>query len=168
MSWLNFYHGLNLPKPKHFMLFFSVNVCDCGLRFAAAVQLQLKLAQTPVETNTPTQQKRSSRAVCSEGYNILQPADPDSAFSMSASIHPVGVFLGRTLNPHQLCPGCNWPRSLICRRPRKGEFPNGNQISHYYYSMLLTSHLQCFLQSHTRESHISVSLEQDVCVCVYV
>ncbi len=93
-------------------------------------------------------------------------ADPDSAVSMSPGIHPAEVSLSKTLNPSRLCHGCNWPCSLICQQQRQGEFPNRDQILHYYYSTLLTSHLQCFIQSHTTESHISVSLEQDVPVCV--
>lgn len=64
MVGLDFYWSKVTAAQNHYVSF-SSEFEDWGLRFAATVQIQLKLAPASVETNTPTQQKQSSRVTSS-------------------------------------------------------------------------------------------------------
>lgn len=145
---------------------------DCGPRFAAAVQHEPASAKVSSNSSgnkyTYAAGAKAARWCSEEDDTSFKTADSDSSISISASHPPCwSVHEQDTESPTSSCTAVTDPAVWPAEQPRKGEFPWGDQISHYYYSsMLLISHLLCSLQSHTMESHISVSLEQDVCVCV--
>lgn len=123
---------------------------------AAQILLWLKLAQKPVETNTPTLQKRSRRAVAAETTSFNQQTQPHP--SQLASI-PLKYASAKHSVPQQLCHRFSWPFIWACQQARDCDFPAGIR----YHIIIATCYWWALLRPTPRRL---ISHRRKMCVCL--
>lgn len=136
------FHWRKLTTAQNHYVRFSSEFWDWGLRFAATVQIQLKLAAARLEANTPTLQKRSGRA---------------TAFNQQPQIHQP---FWSALEQDELGGSCNW--SVCSQQKVNIIIATCSLISHLSASSRPT------LEKHNRIAGagcVYVFLPSTACVC---